>query len=424
MSRIIFVAIAIAMVFGTLVFAENQDGADVYEIVYKAAVDIYTIIKTENGKEFRMGGAGAFFDVDGHVVTANHVVKLEEDKIKRLEFGPDGFRVIEEKVTDYRYEVIFPKLNRKFLGTLIGWSQEADLATLKVDGIDKSEYVPLKIGDSDKLRVKEPVFVVGTPHGISGSFTKGVISCLHRRHGLFEVEDYIQTDAAINPGNSGGPMVNKNGELVGIVNTKDFRAEGIAYAIPVKIFNVPMFLKSGEVKRLVLGVDALIENPPKWGPKQEPRAKDIAYLQELTAIEGPDDLKTLTTLYQNTWDNYALIKDIKKDSLAEKSKAFKKGDVIVKAGGCNIAGGMDLRIVLLGWDPVKPLELEVLRASGTSVARTKVTISFGPAPAVPAAPANGNGANTEKPKESNPAPPAPPANPHKEDSKLEKKKWS
>ena len=98
MSRIIFVAIAIAMVFGTLVFAENQDGADVYEIVYKAAVDIYTIIKTENGKEFRMGGAGAFFDVDGHVVTANHVVKLEEDKIKRLEFGPDGFRVIEEKI--------------------------------------------------------------------------------------------------------------------------------------------------------------------------------------------------------------------------------------------------------------------------------------------------------------------------------------
>jgi len=404
-----------------------QEGADlprltgeqIFENWNKGAVAIFTNIKLENGEELIYSGAGAFRDENGHIVTNNHVVKVEGDVIVRLRLKIDdeGHSLVEEriKVVEYRHEIILNHLNRRFSAELIGWAPDADLAMLKVNGVQKGDYYVGKAGDSDKARIGQTVYVIGFPIRIPNSTTKGIVSQLHRQLGLSPVEDYIQVDAAVNRGNSGGVVINEQGELIGIVNSKNFGAEGIGYAIPINLFDLNQFLKGGEIKRLILGVDAAINNPPRWGTHDRPRLKDLLYLQTLTGMEADNDLETLTNLYRSTWINYAIVGDIQKGSPAEKSGLFKRGDLIIKAGGRDVRGGMDLREALWGWDPAKPFEIEILRFNGSEVSRIKLKVNFAPAGQPPPPSAGSNPPNPQK--ENQPNSP-------KKDDRAEKKKWS
>jgi len=174
-----------------------------------------------------------FLSDKAYVLTNNHVVE-NADKIKvQLQDG------------------------REFKATIKGSDPKSDIAVLEMD---VSDVPALKLGDSSKLEVGEWVVAIGNPFGLSHTLTAGVVSAKGRTSlGINDYEDFIQTDAAINPGNSGGPLVNLDGEVVGI-NTAIFSRSGgymgVGFAIPINMAKgvAQQLLDDGEVKRGYLGI--------------------------------------------------------------------------------------------------------------------------------------------------------------------------
>lgn len=185
--------------------------------------------------QYQTGSLGTGFIIDGSgiILTNNHVV-AEADEI-RIHFteSPD------EKPTE---------------GKVIGRDPELDVALIQV----KTDRVlaPLPLGDSDKLQVGEYVAAVGNPFGQGHSMSHGIISAKGRFAPGFPLATYLQTDAPINPGNSGGPLVNLKGEVIGINNAIDARAQGIGFAIPINVVKniLPQLKSQGAVSRGYLGI--------------------------------------------------------------------------------------------------------------------------------------------------------------------------
>jgi S1-C subfamily serine protease len=145
-------------------------------------------------------GSGFVIDREGHIVTNYHVVENAQQVEVHFQSG------------------------LKVYGDVIGEDLDSDLALIKVD-VDTEELHPLPLGDSDQLRVGQTVVAIGNPFGLSGTMTVGIVSARGRTlesirqteaGAFFSAGDLIQTDATINPGNSGGPLLNLNGEVVGI----------------------------------------------------------------------------------------------------------------------------------------------------------------------------------------------------------------
>lgn len=178
-------------------------------------------------------GSGFLISADGYIVTNNHVV---EDASEISVTLPDG--------SDHKAKVI-------------GTDPKTDLAVIKID----AQNLPfLAWSTNQKSRVGDLVLAVGSPFGLKSSVTMGIISALGRGNvGITEYEDFIQTDAPINPGNSGGPLINMNGEIIGI-NTAIFSrtggSEGIGFAIPVGIAKniTDSLIKTGKVVRGWMGI--------------------------------------------------------------------------------------------------------------------------------------------------------------------------
>jgi 2-alkenal reductase len=174
----------------------QQDAlVDIYQTVSPGVVSIQVL--TEGG-----GGVGSGFVVDkeGHIVTNYHVV---------------------ENATSV--EVDFQS-GLKVFGEVLAVDIDSDIAVVKVD-VDPSELYPLTIGDSDQVHVGQTVVAIGNPYGLTGTMTVGIVSARGRTldsirqtstGNYFSAGDLIQTDATINPGNSGGPLLNLNGEVIGI----------------------------------------------------------------------------------------------------------------------------------------------------------------------------------------------------------------
>jgi serine protease Do len=189
----------------------------------------------EEHKEVQ-GGTGFIISEDGYIVTNNHVI--------------DGADKIEVRINN----------KEKYTAKLIGKDPATDLALLKID--IKQRLTPLALGDSDKLRVGEWVMAIGDPLNFDKTVTVGVVSAKDRSGltadpGTRSFENYIQTDAAINFGNSGGPLINVNGEVIGI-NTAMFRpAQNIGFAIPVNTLKqvLPQLREKGKVVRGFLGIN-------------------------------------------------------------------------------------------------------------------------------------------------------------------------
>ncbi|MDA0739998.1 MAG: Do family serine endopeptidase [Nitrospirae bacterium] len=178
-------------------------------------------------------GSGVLISPEGYIVTNNHVVE-------------DASKII---VTLFSGE--------EFPGKIIGTDPKTDLAVIKIEGAN----LPFVSWSKDEtLKVGNLVLAVGSPFGLKSSVTMGIISALGRGNvGITEYEDFIQTDAPINPGNSGGPLINMNGEIVGI-NTAIFSrtggSEGIGFAIPVDIVKdiATSLMQSGRVVRGWMGI--------------------------------------------------------------------------------------------------------------------------------------------------------------------------
>ena len=169
----------------------------------------------------------------------------------------DGYVVTNHHVVDEAEKIVVTLLDRReFEATVIGSDRHTDVAVLKIDATDLQE---LEFGDSDELRVGDFVVAIGNPFGFGQTVTSGIVSALGRTGlGIEKYEDFIQTDASINPGNSGGPLVDLEGNVVGI-NTAIIGTTGsigIGFAIPSNMVTsiLSQLIEDGQVSRGVLGI--------------------------------------------------------------------------------------------------------------------------------------------------------------------------
>ncbi len=177
-------------------------------------------------------GTGFVIDSSGIILTNNHVVQ-DADEIK-IQFTEDS----DEKPTE---------------GKVIGRDPELDVALIQVKTDRK--LVALPLGDSNALEVGEYVMAVGNPFGQGHSVSHGIVSAKGRTAPGTPFANWLQTDAPINPGNSGGPLLNLRGEVVGINNAIDARAQGISFAIPISLVKaeLPQIEKNGKFSRGYIG---------------------------------------------------------------------------------------------------------------------------------------------------------------------------
>ena len=187
-------------------------------------------------------GSGFVIDGEGHILTNNHVI--ENASNIEVKLG--------ESDTEYKAEVV-------------GADPASDLALLKVDA-PANELHPLTLGDSSKMEVGDPVVAIGNPFGLDRTVTSGIVSALQRQIQApngFSIDNVIQTDAAINPGNSGGPLINAEGEVIGInsqIETGGSGSEGnvgIGFAIPINTAKAEIeeLEDNGEVEHAYLGIE-------------------------------------------------------------------------------------------------------------------------------------------------------------------------
>jgi len=235
---------------GSIRIGDQEEMQDIlislYEKVSPGVVAIQTLTQQGGGL-----GSGFVYDNQGHIITNYHVIEGAE-----------------------QLEVDFPG-GLKLRGNIIGTDLDSDLAVIKVDASAEDLY-PLTLGDSDQLKVGQTVVAIGNPYGLSGTMTVGIISAKGRtldsirqspEGNYYSAGDIIQTDASINPGNSGGPLLNLNGEVIGInraIRTSGVDDtggpinSGIGFAISGNIIRrvVPYLIENGKYDYPYLGITA------------------------------------------------------------------------------------------------------------------------------------------------------------------------
>ena len=234
-------------------------------------------------------GSGVIIDKEGLVLTNAHVVERVDNVSVTLADGT----------------------NRE--GQVLGTDSITDLALVKIENQQDSSYAPL--GDSEELEVGDWAIALGTPYGLEKTVTLGIVSSLHRDINALGFSDkrldLIQTDAAINPGNSGGPLINSNGQVIGI-NTlvRSGPGAGLGFAIPINLAkNVSeQLLENGEVIHPYLGVQLISLNPK-------------------IAKEHNEDPNSLVQLPERSG---ALIQSVIPNSPAEKA-GLRRGDLVIAA---------------------------------------------------------------------------------------------
>ncbi|HXN64967.1 MAG TPA: trypsin-like peptidase domain-containing protein [Candidatus Acidoferrales bacterium] len=189
-------------------------------------------------------GSGVIVDADGYILTNAHVVN-----------GADRIEVLVPNVPTATLSESLNPRGQSFVARVIGVSKEMDIALIKVE----SHGMPaIKIDASIAPRQGEMVFAFGSPGGLRNSVTMGVVSAVARQADPSSAMVYIQTDAPINPGNSGGPLVDADGNLIGIntfILTESGGNEGLGFAIPTRAlsFAYPELLKFGHVHQPEIG---------------------------------------------------------------------------------------------------------------------------------------------------------------------------
>jgi S1-C subfamily serine protease len=214
-----------------MIFPANENLiVDAVEKVSKCVVNIASVrmVQDQLFRVFPVEGVGSGVIVDGKgfILTNNHVV----DDAQKLR--------------------ITLKDGNVFNGVVVGTDEVTDLAVVRVDSKEALPFA--RLGDSDQLKIGEIVIAIGNPFGLTGgpTVTAGIVSALNRslqfESGALEL---IQTDAAINPGNSGGPLVNTNGEVIGINTAKMPYAQGIGFAVPVNTARIIVkdLMESGRI---------------------------------------------------------------------------------------------------------------------------------------------------------------------------------
>jgi len=255
------------------------------------------------------GGSGFLTSPDGYIVTNNHVIKDASEITVILNDG------------------------REFAATVKGTDPSTDLAVLKIDAKDLPY---LNFGDSDSLKIGEWVVAIGNPFGLEGTLTLGIVSGKGRQNlGIASREDFIQTDAAINPGNSGGPLLNLQGEVVGVntaIITRSTGYMGIGLAIPSKMTQnvIDQIVDNGTVKRAYLGIIL------------QPVDKDLC---DALGLEKQDGI---------------LVSEVVKDSPAAKG-GLQQGDIILQYNEKPVKNVNKFRNEIGMMNPGMDIKLRILR---------------------------------------------------------------
>ncbi len=264
-------------------------------------------------------GTGFIINADGYIVTNNHVV--------------DGASQIQVKLAD----------GRELPGKVVGGDPKTDVAVVKIEA---TGLPVIPFGDSVKLEVGEPVMAIGNPFGLEHTVTTGIVSATGRVIGSGPYDDYIQTDASINPGNSGGPLINAQGQAVGIntaIYSETGGSVGIGFAIPANLAKsvVTQLAEHGHVVRGWLGVT----------------------IQPLT----PD----LAKAFQRDDKRGALVSSVADGSPAQKA-GLKPGDIIVDYNGRPVAKSEDLPRAVAETAVGKDVPLTIIRDGKTMTLTAKV----------------------------------------------------
>ena len=259
--------------------------------------------------ERRAQGSGVIARADGYIVTNNHVVDRADDVEVTLANG------------------------RTYKAEIVGTDPETDLAVIRID-VDDLE--PARFGDSDTIEVGQWVLAVGNPFRLDHTVTAGIISAKGRSGMRLAIyENFIQTDAAINPGNSGGPLVNLDGEVIGIntaISTRTGGYMGIGFAIPSNMARGVMesILEGGRVVRGWLGVT------------MRPLTDDLAASFDFEGTDG------------------VLVANVAEDGPAQQA-GIEPGDIIIEIAGRDTTDMNTLRHTVADIAPQKTVKVVLVR---------------------------------------------------------------
>jgi serine protease Do len=288
----------------------------------------------------RSSGSGIVLSADGYIVTNNHVVRNARRVRVQLAAAPHDSDAVAKNAATPKLHAHGKLLEAK----VVGVDREADLAVLKVESGER--LTVLKLSDSDTLQQGQVVLAFGNPLGLENSVSIGIVSSVGRQVKPDDTMVYIQTDAPINPGNSGGPLLDADGNVIGIntfILSQSGGSEGIGFAIPSNIVkNVyEQIRKDGHVHRGEIGVTAQSITP------------DLA---------AGLDLKQ---------DSGVILGDVTPEGPADKA-GLKAGDIIVSFNGKPLSNVRDFATALYRIPLNETVTVEALRGTQKVPAKVKV----------------------------------------------------
>jgi S1-C subfamily serine protease len=292
-------------------------------------------------------GSGFVIDTEGHLLTNNHVVE-GADKIS-VKIGAS---------------------EKSYPAKVVGADPSTDVAVLKVD-VPAGTLHPLALGDSSKVEVGDPVVAIGNPFGLDSTVTSGIVSALQRQIEApagFSISHVIQTDAAINPGNSGGPLIDANGEVIGINSQIETGGGGngnvgIGFAIPINTARevANQIEQNGKVEHAYLGISGGTITP------------EIAKALNLPVEEGV----LVAEAVKGGPAAEAGIQGGNTEATIEGSSVTLGGDIITELDGKKISGMDELVNIVNGKKTGEEIEVTLLRGGK----KMTVTVKLGNRPA-------------------------------------------
>jgi S1-C subfamily serine protease len=330
---------------------ESGEGRAIGDIYARSARGVVQVIATQvssdspffGPQETTASGSGFVIDKAGHIVTNYHVV----DGAREVQVNFSGDDRMDAKV--------------------IGSDPSTDIAVLEIDAQARA-LTPLPLGDSETVRVGDAVIAIGNPFSLERTVTAGIVSALQRRITApdgFAIDEVIQTDAAINRGNSGGPLMNANGEVIGVnaqIETETGGNVGIGFAIPINTVKevVSQLIDRGKVEHAYLGIEmATIDDT-------------VAETFNLPVDQGV----LVMRVHDDSPAERAGLKGGTTPVVVEGESYLLGGDVITKADDEEIESADELGDIVASKKPGEELELEISRKSETET----ITITLGRRP--------------------------------------------